>query len=549
MALNIADLFEHAADAFGDRIAVSCGQSQVTYRELEERVNRLAHHLARIGVGPGDHVGLYARNSIPAIETLLAACKLRGAAVNINYRYTESELRYMFSDSDLVALVHDREFTPRVAAVAEDAPGLRGTVVVDDGSEAGTGDGADYEAALAAASPERDFPPRSNDDVYILYTGGTTGYPKGVMWRHEDIWRTLGGGIDFTTGIPLPDEWEQSRRGLESTGLVRLCAAPLIHGLAQVGTLMGLFAGDTTVLLPHFDARQVWRAVERHKINLLLIVGDAMARPLIEAYQSASYDASSLIAISSSAALFSPVVKEACVKALPNVVITEAIGSSETGFGGLSFVTAGAEQRGGPTVTPGPDVIVLDDDDRPAGPGQIGRLARGGHVPLGYYNDPDKTAALFAEVDGKRYTVPGDLARVEADGTITLLGRGNTCVNTGGEKVFPEEVEGALKSHAAVFDALVIGVPDDVLGQRVAALVQPREGRDVDLAALEAHLRRQIAGYKVPRSVWLVDAIRRAPSGKPDYTWARRYAANRPVSAERPAGPGASAAGGHHPAA
>jgi acyl-CoA synthetase (AMP-forming)/AMP-acid ligase II len=422
-------------------------------------------------------------------------------------------------------------------------------VVVDDGSKAGAGDGIEYEAALAAASPERDFPPRSNDDVYILYTGGTTGYPKGVMWRHEDIWRTLGGGIDFTTGVPLPDEWEQSRRGQESSGLVRLCAAPLIHGLAQMGTLMGLFAGDAIVLLPHFDAHQVWRAVERHKINLLLIVGDAMARPLIEAYQSASYDASSLIAISSTAALFSPVVKEACVKALPNVVITEAIGSSETGFGGLSFVTAGAEQRGGPTVTPGPDVIVLDDDGRPAGPGQVGRLARGGHVPLGYYNDPDKTAALFAEVDGKRYTVPGDLARVEADGTITLLGRGNTCVNTGGEKVFPEEVEGALKSHAAVFDALVIGVPDDVLGQRVAALVQPREGREVDLAALEAHLRRQIAGYKVPRSIWLVDAVRRAPSGKPDYTWARRYAANRPVSAERPAAPGTSAAGGHHPAA
>ena len=180
--------------------------------------------------------------------------------------------------------------------MAEDAPGLRGTVVINDGSGAGTGDGTEYEAALAAASPVRDFPPRSSERLHPLH-GGPTGYPKGVMWRHEDIWRTLGGGIDFTTGIPLPDEWEQSRRGLESTGLVRLCAAPLIHGLAQVGTLMGLFAGDTIVLLSQFDAHKVWRAVERHKINLLLIVGDAMARPLIEAYQSASYDASSLVAI------------------------------------------------------------------------------------------------------------------------------------------------------------------------------------------------------------------------------------------------------------
>jgi 3-oxocholest-4-en-26-oate---CoA ligase len=548
MALNFADLFEHAADAFGDRIAVTCGDTKVTYTELDERVNRLAHHLAGAGVGPADHVGLYARNSIPAVETLLATCKLRAGTANINYRYTESELRYMFADSDLVALVHDREFGPRVAAVAKEAPGLRETLVVDDGSEAGIGDGTEYEAALAAASPERDFPPRSNDDVYILYTGGTTGYPKGVMWRHEDIWRTLGGGIDFTTGMPLADEWEQSRLGLNSPPLVRLCAAPLIHGLAQISAFMSLFTGDTMVLLARFDPDEVWRAVERNQVNLLQIVGDAIARPLIEAYQAGSYDASSLVAVSSTAALFSPVVKDACAKALPNVVITEAIGSSEAGFGGLSFVSAGAEQHGGPTVTPGPDVIVLDDQGRPAGAGQVGRLARGGHVPLGYYNDPVRTAALFAEVDGKRYTVPGDWARVEADGSITLLGRGNTCVNTGGEKVFPEEVEGALKSHPDVFDALVIGVPDERLGQRVAALVQPREHRTIDLAGLESHLRGQIAGYKVPRSVWLVDAVARTPSGKPDYGWARRYAANRPPNADRLAASG-QPAGTEAPAA
>jgi 3-oxocholest-4-en-26-oate---CoA ligase len=532
MALNLADLFEHSADAFGDRIAVICGDKQVTYRELDERFNRRAHHLAGLGVGPGDHVGLYARNSIPAIETLLAACKLRGGTANINYRYTESELRYMFSDADLVALVHDREFAPQVAAVAKEAHALRGILVIDDGSDAGLGDGTEYEAALAAASPERDFPPRSADDVYLLYTGGTTGYPKGVMWRHEDIWRTLVGGIDFATGVPLADEWEQSRRGLESAGLVRLCAPPLIHGQAQVASLMGLFAGDTIVLMNRFDPDEIWRAVERHKINLMAVVGDAMARPLMDAYNAGGYDASSVIAFSSTAALFSPVVKEACAKALPNAVITEAIGSSETGFAGLTFVTPDAQQRGGPTVTPGPDVIVLDDEGRPAGPGQVGRLARGGHVPLGYYNDPVKTAALFAEVDGKRYTVPGDFARVEADGTITLLGRGNTCVNTGGEKVFPEEVEGALKSHDDVFDALVIGVPDARLGQRVGALVQPREGRDVDLAGLEAHVRRNVAGYKVPRSVWVVDTIERSPSGKPDYGWARRYAEDRPATAD-----------------
>ena len=551
MALNFADLFEHAADAFGDRAALACGDRLVTYRELEERTNRLAHHLAGAGVGPGDHVGLYARNSVEAIETLIAACKLRAAAVNINYRYVENELQYMFADSDLTALVYDRRLAPVVAAAAPAAPGLRALVEIDDGSpiDGGPIDGGPapataettvpatgYDEALAAASPDRDFPTRSGDDVYIIYTGGTTGYPKGVLWRHEDIWRTLAGGIDFVTGEPLPDEWAQSRKGLDGGEFVKLCAAPLIHGNAQVAALAGLFSGETVVLLPAFDAHQIWRAVQRHHVNVLVIIGDAMARPLVEAYLAGDYDVSSLVAVSSSAALFSPAVKDACAKALPDVVITEAIGSTETGFAGISFVSAGDPHRGGPTVMAGPDVVVLDDHNQPVAPGQVGRLARGGHVPLGYYKDPERTAAMFAEVNGKRYAVPGDMARVEDDGTVTLLGRGNTCVNTGGEKVFPEEVEGALKSHPDVFDALVIGVPDDLLGQRVAALVQPRPGAAPDLAALQEHVRGQIAGYKVPRSIWLTEAIRRTVSGKADYGWARQYAAGHPPGLDLPAG-------------
>ncbi|HJY95213.1 MAG TPA: acyl-CoA synthetase, partial [Streptosporangiaceae bacterium] len=262
----------------------------------------------------------------------------------------------------------------------------------------------------------------------------------------------------------------------------------------------------------------------------------AMARPLVEAFTDGAYDASSLVAVSSSAALFSPAVKDACAQALPGAVITEAIGSTETGFAGLSFVSPGEPHRGGPTVMAGPDVIVLGDDGRPAAPGQVGRLARGGHVPLGYYKDPARTAAMFAEVNGKRYAIPGDLARVEDDGTVTLLGRGNTCVNTGGEKVFPEEVEGALKSHPGVFDALVIGVPDARLGQRVAALIQPRPGAALDPGALQEHVRRQIAGYKVPRSIWLAEAIRRTVSGKADYAWAREYAATHAPALERVSG-------------
>ena len=485
-------------------------------------------------MGAGAQVGLYARNSIEAVETLIASYKLRAMTVNINYRYVENELSYLLSDADLTALVYDRQYAPLVAAVLPAAAGLRGSVEIDDGAGPGVtaGPGVPYDSALADGSPERDFPPRSNDDLYLIYTGGTTGYPKGVLWRHEDVWRTLGGGIDFITGELLADEWEQSRRGIQGTGLVKFCAAPLIHGNAQWAALAGLFAGDTIVLLPRFDPDEVWRAVQRHRVNVLVIIGDAMARPLIEAYRDGDYDASSLVAVSSSAALFSPVVKDLCLSTLPSVVFTDAIGASETGFTGISFVSAGAEQRGGPSVTPGPHTIVLDDLGRRAGPGETGRLARGGFIPVGYYKDPVKTAAMFVEVDGERFVVPGDLARIEADGTITLLGRGNTCVNTGGEKVFPEEVEGALKSHPGVFDALVIGIPDDRLGQRVAALVQPRDGVDLDLAELEAAARERIAGYKVPRTVWLVDHIGRTPSGKADYGWARRCAEQKLAAAE-----------------
>ncbi len=526
MALNIADLFEHAVDAVPDRLAIVCGDSQVTYRELEALSNRLAHYLAGAGIGPGDHVGAYGRNSIELLATFLACYKLRAITVNVNYRYVDAELRYLFNEAELKGLVYDRKLGDRVAAILPDQPGLSAVLAIDDGSDTPLQPGvADFWTAIADSSAERDFGARSSDDIYMLYTGGTTGYPKGVLWRHEDVWRTLGGGIDFTTGERLADEWEQIRRGTAGpTGLVRLTTAPLIHGSAQWGTLPGLFCGDTVVFVPQFDPHDVWRAIQRHKANVVMITGDAMARPLIEAYQQEQYDVSSVLAISSNAALFSPSVKEQYLKLLPSVVITDAIGASETGFTGLGYVSAGNKKAEGPTVTAGPSTIVIDELNRPVGPGGIGRIARGGHVPLGYFKDPVKTAALFAEVDGIRYSVPGDYARVEDDGSITLLGRGNTCVNTGGEKVFPEEVEGALKSFPAVFDALVIGVPDELLGQRVAALVQRRAGHEVDLAALDAHLRTQIAGYKVPRSVWLVEEISRTAAGKADYPWARRYA-------------------------
>jgi 3-oxocholest-4-en-26-oate---CoA ligase len=530
MAYNIADLFEHAVDYFPDRLAVACADEEVTYAELEEQANRLAHHLADHGVVAGSHVGMCTRNRLQAIVTMLAVYKLRAALININYRYTANEIRYVLDNADVVALVHERLYSDRVAQALPGASTVKHVVVIDDESDLSFA-GTSYEDALAGGRPERDFEQRSNDDHYLLYTGGTTGMPKGVIWRHEDVWRTLGGGINFVTGEPLEDEFAQAEMGKVTGGMVRLCLAPLIHGNAQWAGLMALFGGDTVVLLTQFDPVEVWKAVERRKVNVVVLIGDAMARPMIEAFQAGSYDVSSVYAISSSAALFSQSVKNEYLAALPNTVITDAIGSSETGFMGIGMITKDTEQGvGGPRVSAGRDTIVIDEYNKPLPPGseEIGRLARGGHIPLGYYKDPEKTERLFVEVDGNRYTVPGDFARHEADGTITLLGRGNTCVNTGGEKVFPEEVEAALMSHPDVFDVLVIGVPDDRLGQRVAAVVEPRPGATPTADDLIEHARAEIAGYKVPRSIWLVDKVQRLATAKADYRWASEYAANHP---------------------
>ena len=532
MAFNLADFVEHTVDVVPDRTALICGDEQRTFAELEDRANRLAHHLAEHGVGPGDHVAVYSFNSVEFVETMLAAFKLRAVPINVNYRYVEDELTYLLDNSDAVALVHQAQFSPLVATVRPKLPLLRHVIAVDDGTGTAIGDAVDYEEALAGSSPERDFGPRSDDDIYILYTGGTTGYPKGVVWRHEDVWRVLGGGIDFVTGERIEDEHQMSRLAAEGEPGVGLVLAPLMHGAAQWGTLGGLIKGSTSVLLPHFDADLVWQAIERYRIATLSITGDAMAIPLIDALRAHPYDTSSLEAISSTAAVFSPVVKDQLFELLPNLFISEAVGSSESGFNGMRLVdkdNTTMASGGLINVTRGPDTIVIDDENRPVAPGEVGRMARGGNVPLEYYKDPEKSAATFITVDGRRYSVPGDFARLELDGTMTLLGRGSQCINSGGEKIYPEEVESALKAHPKVFDALVVGVPDERWGQRVAAIVAPRPGEAPTLEELAEHCRTKIAGYKVPRQLHLVDAMPRHPSGKPDYRRAKAVAEGHPV--------------------
>ena len=536
MALNIADLFEHAVDAAPDNPAVKVGDRIATYADLEAESNRLAHYLQSQGVGPGDHVAIYAKNSVEHVVAVLATVKIRAVTINVNYRYVEGELNYLFDNADVVAVVFERSYASLLAAVAPNHEKLKTFVAIpdaidpDDDSDISSFGGVLYADAIADQSFERDFAERSADDLHIIYTGGTTGFPKGVMWRHEDFWRVLGGGIDFYTGEPL-EEFDQSKQATDPR-MTTFPLSPLMHGGAQAGLLMHLFAGHLTVLEPKFDPQRTWEIIEKDKVQLIFMTGDAMARPLIEEYErkkatGTPYDGSSLFAISSSAAIFSPPVKKRWMDEFTGAVFTDSIGATETGFSGMGMQDKDAISTDGPVVALGPASVVLDEDNRPIPMteiGKIGRLARGGNIPQGYYKDPEKSAATFIEVDGTRYSVPGDFARIEADGKVTLLGRGSNCVNTGGEKVYPEEVEMAIKGHPAVYDTLVVGIPDATYGQAVAAVVELREGQSLELEELREYLRAHLSGYKLPRSLTVVDTIPRNATGKAQYPAAKEMA-------------------------
>jgi acyl-CoA synthetase (AMP-forming)/AMP-acid ligase II len=524
---NLADLFEAVVDCAGTQTAMVAGERRLTYAELDERANRLAHHLEAAGVGHGDRVGLQLVNGTEYIEAMLACFKIRAVPININYRYLPGELRYLYNDAGLVGLVHHRQFAGRVADAIEAMAQQKVVLeVADDSGPDGTAE--DYEAAIAASAPARGFGRRQADDLYCVYTGGTTGMPKGVLWRQEDIFfAAMGGGDPFSFGNHISSPEELSDRVLHP-GLISLAIPPFMHAAGHWLAFSMFFGGGKIVTVPGgaFDAAEIWRLVDAESVNALVVVGDAMARPLLDvlAADGDRYDLSSLVAVGSGGAVLSPSTKAQLAELLPGRLVADQFGSSETG-------QIGSEKRpddpyGPPRLRVDQWTNVLDDGLDPVVPGSdtIGRLARGGHVPVGYLGDPEKSAATFVEHGGRRWSLPGDLATVAADGSITVLGRDSQSINTGGEKVFPEEVEGVLKGQPDVADAVVVGLPDERFGERVVAVVQARAGRPVDPEAVRLHAREQLSGYKVPKEVVVVAEIVRSPSGKPDYPWAKATA-------------------------
>ncbi|MCL6669916.1 acyl-CoA synthetase [Streptomyces panaciradicis] len=532
MEYNLADLFESVVDVVPDREALvyidhpgTGAERRLTYAELDAAANRIGHHLIDAGIRPGEHLGLHLYNGIEYLQTVFGCLKARIVPVNVNYRYVEDELVYLYRDADLAALVFDAEFDARVAAALPQCPGLRHLVRVGGGDE-GVLAAVPFTGAEASGSPERGFPARSGDDQFIIYTGGTTGMPKGVMWRQEDLFFSgLGGGAPTGEPVKKPEELAE-RVAAGGSGITFFPTPPLMHGTSTLTSLIGFNFGQRVVIHRKFVPEQVLRTVEKEKVTSISLVGDAMLRPLVDALAGPmkGTDCSSVFSVSSSGAVLSETVRRQFQELLPNAVLLNNYGSSESGFNGTATADSGAGQSFRIRVNSRTQVVDPATHE-PVAAGEVGRVAQCGHVPLGYYNDPRKTAETFFDKDGERWVLLGDMATVDEEGVVTVLGRGSQCINTGGEKVYPEEVEQALKSHPDVYDALVAGVPDAKWGNHVAAVVQLREGAArPSLEDVQTYCRTHLAGYKIPRQLVITDAIRRSPSGKADYRWARDVA-------------------------
>ncbi|MGQ0802561.1 MAG: acyl-CoA synthetase [Actinomycetota bacterium] len=539
MSFDFASVFESVADVLPDRVALVRGDRRHTWGEFDDRSARLAGALSELGLGPDSKVASYLYNSNEYVEGLQATFKMRGVPVNVNYRYLEDELAYLLDNSDAEVVLFHGSLAEQVDAVRGRLPQLKAAVQVDDGSPHLDGALA-YEELIADTKPMERIE-RSGDDYLFLYTGGTTGMPKGVMWRQEDLFWSLAEGVYPLVGLPLPESpadcgpiaSQSAEQGLPP--VVHLPASPLMHGTGQFTTFQSMFLGGTIVTLEsrRFDPDELWRVVARERVTNMAIVGDAFAKPMLRALEDAEarrepYDISSVALLISSGVIWSAPVKEAFMKRQP-MICYDSLGSSE-GVGFANSISAPGAETKTAKFTIGAHAKVLTDEGREVEPGsgEIGLLAVGGRIPAGYYKDPEKSAATFRELAGTRWSIPGDYAAVEADGTITLLGRGSVSINSGGEKIYPEEVEEAVKHHPAVADSVVVGVPDERFGEAVTAVVSLRPGESASegdiMGAVEAS---GLARFKRPRHVVMVDDVPRAPNGKADYKWAKTTAVDR----------------------
>lgn len=543
---DLATVSEVVAAAIPDREAIVFGDRRLTYADLAERTRRLASYLHGKGLGcrterselaahesGQDHIALYLYNGNEYIEGMLGCAKVRAVSFNVNYRYVAEELRFLLDDASTRGIIYHSSFAPVVADLLgsmtdEERSRIAVLLQVDDGSGEALLPGADdYESALAASDPAGPGLTPSPDDLYIVYTGGTTGMPKGVLWRSDDIFMNAMGGKEVGTWVEMQSYDQIAQRARDNAGFRLMTLPPLMHGAAQWAAFMMLNAGSTLIIpqARNMDPAEVWRLVERERIQSIVVVGDAMARPLLDELRSGDYDTSSLFVLGNGGAAFSTALKEEFLDTLPDLLINDSLGSSETGAQASTLSSKGGVSAA--EFQPGPGATVVSEDlTAVLEPGHegVGWSAQSGSVPLGYLGDAEKTARTFPAIDGVRYSVPGDRAIWRSDGVIELLGRDSQCINSGGEKIFVEEVEQAILSHPDVADVLVCGRPSERWGNEVVAVVQLDEGVAADEAALSAHANESVARYKLPKAWVFVERIQRSPSGKADYRWAKQLA-------------------------
>lgn len=535
-AWNFADVYEAIAARVPEHPCQTQGDRVISWGEFDARTNALAHDLVAAGLARQSKVAAYLYNGPEYLETYIAAFKGAFAPVNTNYRYGPEEVAYLFDNADAEAVIFHASFAPLIEGIRSRLGKVKRWYAVAEAGHAVPAWAVDYDEVVGRGdtTPVRPSWGRSPDDLLLLYTGGTTGMPKGVMWRQDDLFNVLGSGGNAVLGIPPVTSVDElvARLDPAQPGLVLLSACPLMHGTGQFSSLLAMNVGGSVVTLPSrsFDVAELLATVESRRVQTLIIVGQAFAGPILENLESGPgrYDLSSLLMISSSGVMWSQENKQGLLKHIPQVILFDSFGSSEAvGMGG-SVSTAGAAVETAKFQL-GPTCAVFTEDGRRVAPGsgERGLVAVGGFIPVGYYGDEAKTKQTFRVFEGQRWSVPGDWAEVLADGTLVLLGRGSVCINTGGEKVFPEEVEEVLKRHSSVRDAVAVGIPDDRFGETICAVVEATPGSTPTLDELNAHVKSALAPYKAPRHLVLIDTIGRAPNGKVDYKRLKGVALDR----------------------